>query len=66
MSAQPLPTRVITEQIKAIRNYAKEHDSQKALIRGELLSAYEQLKRPGTVIHLTHDRRPEQRGRRAL
>src|SRR3954454_23978240 len=38
-----LPTRAIISQIQAIRDYAKEHDEQKALIRGEMLSALETL-----------------------
>ena len=57
--AQVLPTHALTEQIRAIRDYAKEHDAQKVLIRAELLAAYEALQRPGTVVHVSFGRRAD-------
>ena len=43
-----VPTWAITAQIRAIRDYAKEHDAQKVIIQGEMLSALEDLLPPAS------------------
>jgi hypothetical protein len=60
-----LPTRAITAQIRAIRDYAKEHDAQKVIIQGEMLSALEDLLPPGSpIVHSLCERRAARYARR--